>query len=55
MIILYVFSIAFTQLAAGTVMGSYYFPSVQHSMYSLLIYGTFLDDIAPFCDEVGAR
>lgn len=26
---------------------------VQHSMYTLLIYGTFLDDIAPFCDEVG--
>lgn len=23
-------------------------------MYTLLIYGTFLDDIAPFCDEVGA-
>ena len=22
-------------------------------MYTLLIYGTFLDDIAPFCDEVG--
>ena len=24
-------------------------------MYTLLIYGTFLDDIAPFCDEVGAE
>ncbi|CAJ1329525.1 unnamed protein product [Effrenium voratum] len=54
-IIIYVFSIAFTQLAAGTVMGSFYFPTVQHSMYTLLIYGTFLDDIAPFCDEVGAE
>ena len=54
-LVLYVFSIAFTQLAAGTVMGSFYFPTVQHSMYTLLIYGTFLDDIAPFCDEVGAE
>lgn len=54
-IVLYVFSIAFTQLAAGTVMGSFYFPTVQHSMYTLLIYGTFLDDIAPFCDEVDAE
>ena len=26
-IVLYVFSIAFTQLAAGTVMGSFYFPT----------------------------
>ncbi|CAE7522060.1 pkd2, partial [Symbiodinium sp. CCMP2456] len=54
-IIVYIFSIAFTQLAQGTVMGSVYFPTVQHAMYSLLIYGTFLDDIAPFCDAVGAE
>jgi len=54
-IIMYVFAIAFKQLADGTVMGQYYFPTVQHSMYTLLIYGTFLDDLAPFCDEVGAE
>mmetsp|Transcript_58512 Transcript_58512/g.104035 ORF Transcript_58512/g.104035 Transcript_58512/m.104035 type:complete len:640 (+) Transcript_58512:100-2019(+) len=54
-IIMYVFAIAFKQLAEGTSMGAYYFPSVQHSMYTLLIYGTFLDDLAPFCDEVGAE
>jgi len=54
-IIMYVFAIAFKQLADGTIMGAYYFPTVQHSMYTLLIYGTFLDDLAPFCDEVGAE
>eukprot|EP00440_Ansanella_granifera_P014328 gb/GFBE01015574.1/.p1 GENE.gb/GFBE01015574.1/~~gb/GFBE01015574.1/.p1 ORF type:complete len:594 (+),score=93.24 gb/GFBE01015574.1/:1-1782(+) len=52
-IMMYIFSIAFTQLAEGTIMGAFYFPSVEHSMYSLLIYGTFLDNLAQFCDEVG--
>jgi len=54
-IIMYVFAIIFTQLAKGTVMGHYYFPNIQHSMYSLLIFGTFLDNLAEFCDEVGAE
>mmetsp|Transcript_39677 Transcript_39677/g.71399 ORF Transcript_39677/g.71399 Transcript_39677/m.71399 type:complete len:534 (+) Transcript_39677:98-1699(+) len=52
-LIMYVFAIIFTQLAKGTTMGSFYFPNIQHSMYSLLIYGTFLDDLARFCDEIG--
>eukprot|EP00440_Ansanella_granifera_P064715 gb/GFBE01070166.1/.p1 GENE.gb/GFBE01070166.1/~~gb/GFBE01070166.1/.p1 ORF type:complete len:644 (+),score=147.53 gb/GFBE01070166.1/:1-1932(+) len=54
-ITMYVASILFTQLADGTAMGAYYFPTVQTAMYSLLIYGTFLDDLGPFCDEVGAE
>jgi len=54
-IIMYVFSIAFTQLADGTTMGLFYFPNVQHSMYSLLLYGTFLDNLSQFCEEVGAE
>merc|ERR1719335_2181388 len=43
-IITYVFAIAFTQLSAGTDYGVDYFDNVALSMYSLLIYGTFLDD-----------
>eukprot|EP00931_Biecheleriopsis_adriatica_P088772 TRINITY_DN63010_c0_g1_i1.p1 TRINITY_DN63010_c0_g1~~TRINITY_DN63010_c0_g1_i1.p1 ORF type:complete len:633 (+),score=146.33 TRINITY_DN63010_c0_g1_i1:98-1996(+) len=54
-IIMYVFSIAFTQLAKGTEMGAYYFPTVIHSMYSLLVYGTFLDNLSLFTDEVGSE
>ncbi|CAE7219328.1 SCN10A [Symbiodinium sp. CCMP2456] len=55
LILLYVFAIAFTQLASGTFMGDYYFPDVLHSMYTLLLYGTFLDNLSQFCDEVGAE
>jgi len=55
LIIMYVFAIIFTQLAKGTAMGAFYFPNIQHSMYSLLIYGTFLDNLAQFCDEIGAE
>lgn len=55
LILLYVFAIAFTQLAADTQMGAYYFPNVLHSMYTLLLYGTFLDNLSTFCDEVGAE
>eukprot|EP00435_Cladocopium_sp_Y103_P073535 s126_g44.t1 len=55
LILLYVFAIAFTQLAADTQMGAYYFPNVLHSMYTLLLYGTFLDNLSSFCDEVGAE
>ncbi|CAJ1376179.1 unnamed protein product [Effrenium voratum] len=55
LILLYVFAIAFTQLAAGTQMGAYYFPNVLHSMYTLLLYGTFLDNLADFCDGVAAE
>jgi len=55
LILLYVFAIAFTQLASGTNMGNYYFPGVWHSMYTLLLYGTFLDNLSQFCDEVAAE
>eukprot|EP00434_Breviolum_minutum_P033954 symbB.v1.2.030046.t1/scaffold3346.1/size69245/1 len=36
-------------------MGLYYFPNVLHSMYTLLLYGTFLDNLSQFCDEVAAE
>jgi voltage-gated sodium channel len=52
-IILYVFAIAFTVLAADTAtIRDRYFQNVLLSMYSLLIYGTFLDDLSQFCDDI---
>jgi len=55
-IILYVFGIAFTQLAVDTVViRDRYFQNVLLSMYSLLIYGTFLDDLSQFCDDIRAE
>merc|ERR1719236_424897 len=50
-IITYVFAIAFTQLAVGTpTIGEDYFANVAHSMYSLLIYATLLDNLSAFMD-----
>lgn len=55
-IILYVFGIAFTQLAIDKeVIRERYFQNVALSMYSLLIYGTFLDDLSQFCDDIRAE
>lgn len=57
-IILYVFAIAFTQLAdtdETVVIRDAYFQNVLLSMYSLLIYGTFLDDLSQFCDDIRAE
>jgi voltage-gated sodium channel len=52
-IILYVFSIGFTQMAVGTpIIGETYFPNVAFGMYSLLIYGTFLDDLSNLMDDL---
>jgi hypothetical protein len=52
-IILYVFGIAFAQLANGTEVGRRYFSSVGTSMFTLLIYGTFLDNVSLFADALG--
>lgn len=51
-LIIYVFAIMFTQLADGTEMGVIFFDTVPLSMYSLFIYGTFVDDLAYFCDTI---
>mmetsp|Transcript_98742 Transcript_98742/g.156118 ORF Transcript_98742/g.156118 Transcript_98742/m.156118 type:complete len:528 (-) Transcript_98742:130-1713(-) len=51
-LIIYVFAIMFTQLAEGTEYGTVFFDTVPLSMYSLLIYGTFVDDLAYFCDTI---
>jgi hypothetical protein len=51
----YVFAIALTQLGAGYEWRELYFSSVPHGMYSLFIYGTFLDDLAAFGDPILAE
>ncbi|CAE8689493.1 unnamed protein product [Polarella glacialis] len=51
-IITYVFAIALTQLTQGLVVHDLYFENVLISMYSLLIYATFLDNLADFCDAI---
>jgi len=51
-LVTYVFAIAFTQLAAGTEMGENYFENVALSMYSLIVYGTFLDALSDFCNDI---
>jgi uncharacterized membrane protein (GlpM family) len=50
-LITYVFAIAFTQLAVGTEsVGDDWFANIAHTMYSLLIYATLLDDLIDFTD-----
>merc|ERR1719238_1454286 len=44
--LLYVFAVGFRQLCDGTEIGEQYFSSVPISMHTLLIYGTFMDDLA---------
>jgi voltage-gated sodium channel len=52
-IIMYVFAIAFTQLAVGTpTIGEVFFSNVAQSMYSLLVYATLLDNMADFLDSL---
>eukprot|EP00746_Dinoflagellata_sp_MGD_P004486 gnl/MRDRNA2_/MRDRNA2_108669_c0_seq1.p1 gnl/MRDRNA2_/MRDRNA2_108669_c0~~gnl/MRDRNA2_/MRDRNA2_108669_c0_seq1.p1 ORF type:complete len:502 (-),score=76.32 gnl/MRDRNA2_/MRDRNA2_108669_c0_seq1:155-1660(-) len=52
-ILTYVFAIAFTQLAVGTeTIGEVHFANVAHSMYSLIVYATLLDNMADFLDAV---
>ncbi|CAK0855606.1 unnamed protein product [Prorocentrum cordatum] len=51
-IVMYVFGIAMTQLAAGSGSEEKYFSNVGHSMYTLLVYGVFLDSIARLCNDV---
>merc|ERR1712167_342754 len=52
-LITYVFAIAFTQLAVGTeTLGDDFFANIAHSMYSLLIYATLLDDLSYFTDAL---
>merc|ERR1719420_563712 len=53
LILTYVFAIAFTQLSADNdVLKAHFFGNVAHSMYSLLIYATFCDNMTYFMDTI---
>lgn len=52
-IVMYVFAIAFTQLTTETRVGDKYFRTVPDSMFTLLIYGTLLDNIGVMAKELG--
>mmetsp|Transcript_13993 Transcript_13993/g.31724 ORF Transcript_13993/g.31724 Transcript_13993/m.31724 type:complete len:760 (-) Transcript_13993:125-2404(-) len=51
-LLLYIFSIAFTQLTEGEECGELYFKTIPASMHTLLIVGTFLDNLGPVMDIV---
>jgi voltage-gated sodium channel len=58
-ILLYVFAILLTQLTADPAMtvlnsenGENYFKTIPESMYTLLIYGTFLDNLAAVMEDI---
>jgi hypothetical protein len=53
LILTYVFAIAFTQLASDNdTLTTLFFGNVAHSMYSLMIYATFCDNLAYFMDSL---
>merc|ERR1712232_989781 len=52
-LIMFVFGIAFKQMAAEYPIGRQYFHSVPSSMYSLLIHGTLLDSVGVVADAIG--
>jgi len=52
-LIMYVFSIIFRQLTDGTNSGELYFRTIQDSMYTLLVTGTFLDDLNTVVASLG--
>lgn len=51
-LITYVFAIAFTQSTVGTELGDMCCANVAHSMYSLLIFAVFMDDLSAFTDAI---
>jgi len=53
--VLYVFGILCTQLSVDTAMGQMFFGNVLHSMYSLMVYATFLDEVSHFMDNIRAE
>jgi len=55
-VVTYIAGIACTQLSVETVDArELYFLNVPHSMYSLIIYATLLDNLADFCNAVRAE
>merc|ERR1712137_372783 len=54
LLMLYVFSIAFVQLLRGEPSGEKYFSWILQSMYTLLVAGTFMDNITSVTQDIGA-
>merc|ERR1711970_1154913 len=54
-IIMYVFAIAFVQLADGTDVGLSHFEAVPESMFTLLIYGVLLDNVGFLTKALGGE
>ncbi|CAE8620225.1 unnamed protein product, partial [Polarella glacialis] len=52
-IVMYIFAIIFTLLASGTPSGEVYFRTIPDSMYTLLVAGVFLDDLAAVTTDIG--
>eukprot|EP00928_Gymnodinium_smaydae_P096096 TRINITY_DN8416_c0_g2_i2.p1 TRINITY_DN8416_c0_g2~~TRINITY_DN8416_c0_g2_i2.p1 ORF type:complete len:579 (+),score=75.29 TRINITY_DN8416_c0_g2_i2:22-1737(+) len=48
----YVFAIVLAQISVDTTSGSKYFSSVPHAMYSLMIYGTLVDNVGVMLGEL---
>lgn len=54
-LLMYIFAIMFTQLTKGSGVGDEYFITVGESMYTLLVFGTLLDNITMLLNELGAE
>lgn len=54
-VVTYVFAIALTQLSDGYEFRQDFCHGVAMSMYTLIIYGTFLDDLSEFADAIRAE
>eukprot|EP00928_Gymnodinium_smaydae_P087036 TRINITY_DN71395_c0_g1_i1.p1 TRINITY_DN71395_c0_g1~~TRINITY_DN71395_c0_g1_i1.p1 ORF type:complete len:618 (+),score=93.08 TRINITY_DN71395_c0_g1_i1:100-1953(+) len=53
LILIYIFAIMMRQITDGSGVGELYFNSIPESMYSLLLYGTFMDNFGPVCIQMG--
>merc|ERR550537_223203 len=51
-ILMYVFAIALRLLTDNTEFGARWFPSITYSMYTLLIYGVFMDSLTDLTGEL---
>eukprot|EP00929_Paragymnodinium_shiwhaense_P077245 TRINITY_DN3977_c1_g1_i1.p1 TRINITY_DN3977_c1_g1~~TRINITY_DN3977_c1_g1_i1.p1 ORF type:complete len:844 (-),score=195.92 TRINITY_DN3977_c1_g1_i1:83-2614(-) len=54
-IILYIFGIAFTQIASGTPLGEARFELVGASMHTLLIFGVFMDEVGVLVEDITSQ
>jgi voltage-gated sodium channel len=54
-ILIYVFAIALKQLASDTFPGERFFPTIPAAMHTLLLHGTFLDNLEVVCNLLGGK